>query len=190
MLAVCREPENIPPTPQATGLLRTHARAVADAGGLGNIEIRAMRDHGYSVDFSVGITGASTGATVTISTTGGVTSFMEMPNTNPPATSLEELERKYAIGAATSVANYSFFFGTTNTNLEAIKAIDPRKVTKPVAGHYAKAGVTPRRHLAELRTDDAAGYALGQEVGADVATVVSLGLEAYAGGYSSLESLP
>jgi large subunit ribosomal protein L3 len=50
----------------------------------------------------------------------------------------------------------------------AFGAIDPRKVTKPVAGHYAKAGVTPRRHLAELRTDDAAGYALGQEVGADV----------------------
>ena len=59
---------------------------------------------------------------------GGVTSFMEMPNTNPSATTHEELEKKYAIGAATSVANYSFFFGTTNTNLDAIKAIDPRKV--------------------------------------------------------------
>jgi dihydroorotase len=59
---------------------------------------------------------------------GGVTSFMEMPNTNPPAVTLEELEKKYAIGAATSVANYSFFLGTTSTNLEAIKAIDPRKV--------------------------------------------------------------
>ena len=47
-------------------------------------------------------------------------------------------------------------------------AIDPRKVTKPVAGHYAKAGVTPRRHLAELRTDDADAYSLGQELGADV----------------------
>ena len=59
---------------------------------------------------------------------GGVTSFMEMPNTNPPAVTLEELEKKYAIGAATSVANYSFFLGTTSTNLEAIKALDPRKV--------------------------------------------------------------
>ena len=59
---------------------------------------------------------------------GGVTSFMEMPNTNPPAVTLEELEKKYAIGAATSVANYSFFLGTTSTNLEAIKAVDPRKV--------------------------------------------------------------
>jgi dihydroorotase len=59
---------------------------------------------------------------------GGVTSFMEMPNTNPPAVTHEELEKKYAIGAATSVANYSFFLGTTSTNLDAIKAIDPRKV--------------------------------------------------------------
>ena len=59
---------------------------------------------------------------------GGVTSFMEMPNTNPPAVTLEELEKKYAIGAATSVANYSFFLGTTSTNLEAIKAVDPRNV--------------------------------------------------------------
>ena len=59
---------------------------------------------------------------------GGVTSFMEMPNTNPPATSLEELERKYAIGAATSVANYSFFLGATNANLDVVKAMDPRRI--------------------------------------------------------------
>ena len=59
---------------------------------------------------------------------GGVTSFMEMPNTNPPATTLEELEKKYAIGAATSVANYSFFLGATNSNLEVIKAMDPRRI--------------------------------------------------------------
>ena len=59
---------------------------------------------------------------------GGVTSFMEMPNTNPPAVTLEELEKKYAIGAATSVANYSFFLGATNTNLDVIKAMDPRRI--------------------------------------------------------------
>ncbi|HUV48721.1 MAG TPA: 50S ribosomal protein L3 [Actinomycetes bacterium] len=47
-------------------------------------------------------------------------------------------------------------------------AIDPRKVNKPAAGHYAKAGVTPRRHLVELRTDDASEYTLGQELGPDV----------------------
>jgi large subunit ribosomal protein L3 len=42
--------------------------------------------------------------------------------------------------------------------------IDPRRVTKPVAGHFTKAGVTPRRYLVELRTDDASDYTLGQEV--------------------------
>ncbi len=46
----------------------------------------------------------------------------------------------------------------------AFGAIDPRKVNKPMAGHFEKAGVTPRRHLVELRTSDAAEYALGQEV--------------------------
>jgi len=50
----------------------------------------------------------------------------------------------------------------------AFGAVDPRKVTKPVAGHYRKAGVPPRRHLVELRTDAAAQYEVGQEVGADV----------------------
>src|SRR5690348_18466607 len=45
--------------------------------------------------------------------------------------------------------------------------IDPRRVTKPVAGHFAKAGVTPRRYLVELRTDDADQYTLGQEVTAE-----------------------
>jgi large subunit ribosomal protein L3 len=46
----------------------------------------------------------------------------------------------------------------------AYGAIDPRKVTKPRGGHFAKAGVTPRRHLVELRTDDAGDYTLGQEI--------------------------
>jgi large subunit ribosomal protein L3 len=46
--------------------------------------------------------------------------------------------------------------------------IDPRKVNKPEAGHFAKAGVTPRRHLVELRTDDASEYTVGQELGPDV----------------------
>jgi large subunit ribosomal protein L3 len=45
--------------------------------------------------------------------------------------------------------------------------IDPRRVTKPVAGHFAKAGVTPRRYLVEVRTDDAVSYTLGQEVTAE-----------------------
>jgi len=46
----------------------------------------------------------------------------------------------------------------------AFGAIDPRKVKKPLTGHFAKAGVTPRRHLIELRTADAADYTLGQEL--------------------------
>jgi large subunit ribosomal protein L3 len=45
--------------------------------------------------------------------------------------------------------------------------IDPRKVNKPTAGVFAKAGVTPRRYLVELRTDDASEYTLGQEVTAE-----------------------
>ena len=49
----------------------------------------------------------------------------------------------------------------------AAGAIDPRKVNKPAAGHFEKAGVTPRRHLTELRTADAADYALGQELTVD-----------------------
>ena len=50
----------------------------------------------------------------------------------------------------------------------AFGAIDPRKVSKPVTGHFEKAGVTPRRHLVEIRTEDASTYTLGQEVTAEV----------------------
>src|ERR687894_3143045 len=46
--------------------------------------------------------------------------------------------------------------------------IDPRKVNKPEGGHFAKAGVTPRRHLVELRTEDAGTYTVGQELTAEV----------------------
>ena len=46
--------------------------------------------------------------------------------------------------------------------------IDPRKVTKPVAGHFKAADVTPRRHIVEVRTDSVDGYTIGQEIGADV----------------------
>ncbi|WP_010541169.1 50S ribosomal protein L3 [Dietzia alimentaria] len=53
----------------------------------------------------------------------------------------------------------------------AFGAIDPRRVNKPVSGQFEKAGVTPRRHLAEIRLDNseqAAGFEVGQELGADV----------------------
>ena len=50
----------------------------------------------------------------------------------------------------------------------AYGAIDPRKVNKPATGHFDKAGVTPRRHLTEVRTDDAAEYTPGQELAVDL----------------------
>lgn len=53
----------------------------------------------------------------------------------------------------------------------AFGAVDPRKVSKPIAGQFSKAGTTPRRHLAEIRLDNAeqaAGFEIGQEIGADV----------------------
>ena len=46
--------------------------------------------------------------------------------------------------------------------------IDPRKVNKPEGGHFTKAGVTPRRHVVELRTEDAGDYSVGQELTAEV----------------------
>jgi len=53
----------------------------------------------------------------------------------------------------------------------AYGAIDPRKVTKPVTGHFEKAGVNPRRYIAEIRTADADTYAVGQELGVEVLEV-------------------
>lgn len=52
----------------------------------------------------------------------------------------------------------------------AFGAIDPRKVNKPRSGHFARAGVTPRRHLVEIRTLDASEYTLGQEITAEAFT--------------------
>ncbi len=58
---------------------------------------------------------------------GGVTSFMEMPNTNPPVFTQELLEDKYQIGAANSLANYSFFMGTSQDNVEEILKTNAKK---------------------------------------------------------------
>jgi len=63
---------------------------------------------------------------------GGTTSFMEMPNTNPPALTHELLEQKYAIAAAGSVANYSFFMGVANNNTDEVLRTNDRK--KEVCG--------------------------------------------------------
>jgi dihydroorotase len=59
---------------------------------------------------------------------GGITSFIEMPNTQPQTTTIELLEEKYKLAEATSYANYAFMFGGTNDNLEEIKKIDPKTV--------------------------------------------------------------
>ena len=59
---------------------------------------------------------------------GGVTSFMEMPNTIPPAFTQDLLEDKYAIGARSSLANYSFYMGTSNDNAEeALRTNEKRR---------------------------------------------------------------
>lgn len=59
---------------------------------------------------------------------GGVTSFMEMPNTVPNATTIELLEDKYEIASKTSLANYSFFLGATNDNIDEIVKADPENI--------------------------------------------------------------
>jgi dihydroorotase len=58
---------------------------------------------------------------------GGITSFMEMPNTKPQATTIEELEKKYHRASEVSMANYSFYLGATNDNLEEIRKLDPTR---------------------------------------------------------------
>ena len=59
---------------------------------------------------------------------GGITSFIEMPNTNPQTTTVEKLDEKFEIASKSSYANYSFMFGGTNDNLEEILKIDPKTV--------------------------------------------------------------
>jgi dihydroorotase len=59
---------------------------------------------------------------------GGVTSFMDMPNTSPPTLSRELLEEKYSIASRRSLVNYSFYLGASNSNIAEIRKIDPRAV--------------------------------------------------------------
>ena len=59
---------------------------------------------------------------------GGITSFIEMPNTKPQATTIEKLEEKFTRASKTSYANYSFMFGGTNDNLDEILKIDSKNV--------------------------------------------------------------
>jgi len=55
---------------------------------------------------------------------GGITTFMEQPNTTPQTTTIKKLEEKFAVASRTSFANYSFLFGGTNDNLEELKRVD------------------------------------------------------------------
>ncbi|MGB5419298.1 MAG: dihydroorotase, partial [Algibacter sp.] len=59
---------------------------------------------------------------------GGITSFIEMPNTNPQTTTIEKLEEKFEIASKSSSANYSFMFGGTNDNLDEILKLDVNQV--------------------------------------------------------------
>ena len=59
---------------------------------------------------------------------GGITSYIEMPNTNPQTTTIGEMDKKFEIAATSSFANYSFMFGGTNDNLDEILKVNPKKV--------------------------------------------------------------
>ncbi|MFW6371344.1 MAG: dihydroorotase [Bacteroidota bacterium] len=59
---------------------------------------------------------------------GGITSFMEMPNTNPQTTNIEELQKKFAAASIKAHANYSFYMGATNDNLKELLKADPKNV--------------------------------------------------------------
>ncbi len=63
----------------------------------------------------------------TAAVAGGITSFMDMPNTNPNTVTLDALEAKYQIAAESSVANYAFYLGASNDNIDVIRALDPQQ---------------------------------------------------------------
>lgn len=81
---------------------------------------------------------------------GGITSYMEQPNTNPQTVTLEKLEEKFAMAAKTSFANHSFLFGGTNDNLEEIKRLDK----KACSGVKLFLGVVDRQHARRRRSGD------------------------------------
>ncbi len=59
---------------------------------------------------------------------GGVTTYFEMPNVSPPTLNMERIEEKCTIARQNSLANYGFFLGASNENLEAVKSADPAKI--------------------------------------------------------------
>lgn len=109
-----------------SGLAARADEQVFDAAGLwllpGMIDDHVhFREPGYTA--KADIASESRAAVV-----GGVTSFFEMPNTKPATLTHALLEDKYAIAARNSVANFAFYFGAGNDNLDAIRALDPRRV--------------------------------------------------------------
>lgn len=112
---------------QIGGDLTTHAgEQVFEAAGLwllpGMIDDHVhFREPGYTAKADIASESRAAVA-------GGVTSFIDMPNTSPATLSHELLDDKYAIAARTSLANYAFYLGASNDNLDAIRALDPRKV--------------------------------------------------------------
>ena len=101
---------------------------------------------------------------------GGTTSFMDMPNNNPPILTQELLESKYQLGAEKSIANYSFYMGTSNDNLEEVLKTDPKSVCgikifmgsstgnmlvdnpDTLAGIFSKAGMLIATHCEDEQT--------------------------------------
>lgn len=107
------------PTPQ----MLTNARSVIDAHGAivmpGVIDDQVhFREPGMT--YKGEIQSESRAALA-----GGVTSYMEMPNTKPPTTTIELLEKKYERAAEVSAVNFAFFLGATNDNLDEIRRLDP-----------------------------------------------------------------
>lgn len=109
-----------------SGLAASAGERVFDASGLwllpGMIDDHVhFREPGYTAKADIASESRAAVA-------GGVTSFIDMPNTRPAALTHALLEDKYAIASRTSLANYAFYFGASNDNLDAIRALDPRRI--------------------------------------------------------------
>lgn len=107
-----------------SGLQAREGERVVDAGGRrllpGMIDDQVhFREPG--MEYKADIASESAAAVA-----GGLTSFMDMPNTSPPTLGQEALEDKYTRAAGRSRANFGFYMGASNDNLEAVRAIDPR----------------------------------------------------------------
>ncbi|HMR91005.1 MAG TPA: amidohydrolase family protein, partial [Chitinophagaceae bacterium] len=114
------------------GTISSHAGNVTEINGEGKYLLPGAIDD--QVHFrEPGLTHKATIATeAKAAVAGGVTSFMEMPNTAPPAFTRELLEEKYSIAARSSLANYSFYIGTSNEN--AAEALKINQYKKEVCG--------------------------------------------------------